>query len=254
MTAELETDLISRYQLEKQLLSLQHRADEVQEELPRCKYRLRQCQEALWGYEAFGLKSLVDKLRGNWEEKHETLQRQLRSAEAEVASRQRETEAIQAQRQQLQQSLTRLNLPEDVLEVICQLEQPRQERMLQLEARLCAEKLIPILEENGRSLELAQQWARPHNQLESVPGMTLATLLSQADELAKEAMGLLERIADCGILLDIHPYFTNPAGYINGVTQFNRLDRMNSAMNAVADGEKQARELLLQLWAPDTTQ
>lgn len=250
----MESKLISRYHLEKQLLALQHREDALQEALPQCKYRLRQCQEALWGYEAFGVKSLLDKLRGSWEEKHETLQRQLRAAQAELDTRQREKEAIQTQRQQLQQSLAQLNLPEDVLDVIALLEKNRQEKLLQLEARLCAEKLIPILEENGRSLELAQQWARPHNQLEAVPGLTLSTLLSQADDLAKEAMALLERIAACGILLDIHPYFANPAGYINGVTQFNRLDRMNSAMAAVADGEKQARELLLQLWIPDTTQ
>ena len=64
-------------------------------------------------------------------------------------------------------------------------------------------------------------------------------------------MELLERIAQCGILVDVHPYFMSPAGYIGGVTMYNRLDRMNNALAAIRETRDQAHRLLAQLSEPE---
>lgn len=243
--------LTERYFLEKQLLTLDAQVEQLQQQLPQCKYRLRQSQEALWSYESFGLKSMLDKLSGKWEEKQGILLRENRAAEAGLHRRQQELEAAKARREDVFSRLERLRDYGDVLEIAASLEEAQREMAIQLEARLCAEKLIPALEENGSTLALAQQWARPHNQPEAVPGQTLGILLSQSDALAKEAMALMERIAQCGIFLDIHPYFTNPTGYIGGVTRFQQLDRINNALDAIAQTQKQACRLLEQLPEPE---
>ena len=245
-----EQDLIARYRLEKQLLDLQARVEELQEQLPQCKYHLRQSQAAVAEYEGFGLRSLRDKLRGDWERNRENLIRQERNAKEQLEKSKRELESAEAKRDYVLTQLEPMRQWGDTLEAAEVLEPARRDLVIRLEARLCAEKLIPNLTENIQTLELAQEWARPHNRPEAVAGLTLGTLLAQADTLARENMALQERLAACGFVTEIHPYFTNPAGYIGGVTLYNQLDRINSALDALREAVKGARGILDQIPEP----
>jgi len=247
MTTQLVKELCIRYHLETQLFALEQQLRQLKEELPRQKFRQREAKVALLEYESGGLRGFLDKLSGKWEEKREILQREVRAAEAELSALTRSLEAATAKQESLCARLAPLRELGDMILCAAGLEREEKTYVLQLEAKLCTQKLIPALESNRKALEEAQEWARPNNRIDTAPGYTEGKLLAEAGQQAREAAQLLVRIAECGILLEIHPYFENPAGYISGVTRYAQLDRINRALAAIRQTERQARELLLQL-------
>ena len=240
MATKTAQQLVLRQKLELELYHADTRRQALRDQLPQCRAALRQAKITAVEYEAPGLRGFLDKLAGTREEKLETLRRQVRGAQAELDALERDLAVADGAWEQLQAL-------GDTLECAQTLDPEERELILGLEAGLAARKLLPALERNYAALEEAQQWARPNNRVEAVPGYNQNVLLSEADGLARECMALLERIAQCGILLEIHPYFTNPAGYISGVTRFNQLDRIYHALGAILDTQKQLRELLTRL-------
>ena len=247
MATELAEKLYQRFTLESRLYQLGLQLQELEEEIPRRKYRVRLAGVALTEYEGMGLRSFLDKLSGKFGEKQENLQRALRSAQAELEAGTVEQNRLKQQQAGLLQQLEPLRELGDVLSCAASLPEAEKTQVLQLEARLCTQRLAHALEETYKALEIAQEWVRPNNRVDTAPGHTKGILMSAADRWARDCMEEMSRIAQCGILLDIHPYFTNPTGYISGVTQFNQLDRLNRALSAVSQAQGQAQELLLQL-------
>lgn len=245
---QLERDLRRRYELESELLYLQQRKQQLDETLPQGKYALRQAEVAVTEYEAFGLKSFFHKLSGKWEDHHEALLRQLSAAKTELSRLKQEQADVDRRMEAVLEEKKPLDDLGDPLAAAQALDADARERITLLEAKLCTKKLIPALEGARSALEIAQEWARPQSRVDVAPGYTKNLYFSLADDCARTCYAQLERIASCGILLDIHPYFTNPTGYIVGVAaQYAQLDRINSALSAIRETQKQARELLVQL-------
>lgn len=241
---ELTRKLALRYRLEEEALDVQRKQYALEDSIPHCKYRLREAREKLLSYEAGGFRPFLDKLSGKWADVHDALQSQVRRAEAELQTASRELEQVKADYECRMAELEPLRALDDTGEGL----EPRErEQVLQMKARFHTGILLRELDRNEAALEAAREWARPNNRVEAVPGRTEALLFAEADTHARACMEHLAAIAGCEILLDIHPYFENPTGYISGVTQFNQLDRISRAMDAIRATKSQAKELLLQL-------
>ena len=247
ITSEIGVQLYRRYQLESELLHWEQRENCLREELPNRKYEMREAEAAVLAYES-GVRKFLDKLTGKWEEKQEHLRQKVSVANAAFTLTQEDLKVVAEKKQELLSQLEPLRQLGDVVEAVQEAARQERELLLLLEARLRAKGLLCSLEKGLEALTNAQEWARPHNRLEAVPGMQKSVYLSEADRYAEESRIQLERIAQCGILLDIHPYFTNPAGYICGVAaEYAQLDRINRALDAIRDTLRQAKELLVQL-------
>lgn len=241
---ELTRKLALRYRLEEEALDVQRKQYALEDSIPHCKYRLREAREKLLSYEAGGFRPFLDKLSGKWADVHDALQSQVRRAEAELDAELRELEQTKEEYARHMEALEALRTLDDAVDG---LEPSEREKALRMKARFHTGVLLRELDQNEAALEAARQWARPNNRVEAVPGRTEALLFAEADTHARACMEHLTAIAGCDILLDIHPYFENPTGYISGVTQFNQLDRITRAMDAIRATKSQAKELLLQL-------
>jgi len=248
MASELAEKLRKRYELESDLAHLEQRRQFLEEAVLRGTYETREAEAAALEYEGFSLRSLLDKLSGKWEEKREALQHSVRRVKAELAAAKQELTQVRAEQDRILSQLQPLRGLGETVDLAETLEPRQREWILRLEARLATKTLIDALECNLAELESAQEWARPQSRIEAIPGQTKYQHLARADACAKQCCEALERIAACGILLEIHPYFTNPTGYISGVAaQYAQLDRINQALGGIRETRKQARELLVQL-------
>lgn len=247
MATQQAKELANRQQLEWEHYRLEAGLTEAQAALAQCKYNLRQAKAAALEYESFGIRSMLDKLTGKWEEKHETLLQEVRRSEAALAAAEGEAVALTGRKEALARELAPMAEQEDYLSCAQALNPEEKEAFLQREARICAEKLLPLLQTTADTLEAAAQWARPNNRVEPGPGYNKGKLLAQADAAADRCAVLLHRIEECGIALGIHPYFEDPVNYICAVTQFTQLDRIQLAIRAVENTRYLMQELLCQL-------
>lgn len=231
---------------EQQDLELQKQS--LKDRLPEAKAAKREADVSLHEYQCGGFRAFLDKLSGKQEEKLDMLTRSAAAASSALDSLQRELERVESSLKKVSEEMDALGEPADVVEQALSLENEEREVILHMAASTAAAKLIPMLETAASALEEAQEWARPNNRIDVAPGYTKGMLLSRAESCARECHESLQRIARCGILLDIHPYFYNPSGYIHGVAaQYAELDRINSALAAIRQTLKQAEELILQL-------
>jgi len=216
------------YQLRKALDENVRRTESCQEALAQAKYDLRAAKVALAEYG--GVTALLDKLRGRYEERKESLEQALRTHADTLAARKRETEELAYEKQTLETKLQAFP-GEAVLLTDTQIHTPA--------LRYYAEKLLACLDDNTQSLNLALQFARPGIGLAEEIRDNRIRSLARADRDAGLCLDLLRRLSELGSDLEIHPYFLNPAGYIMGVAaEFRQLDRLNSALKAVSGTKK----------------
>lgn len=245
---ELRQTVLQRYELESELMRLERGERELEDRVRTCKFEERQAKTALTEYELGGFGTWLDKMRGRFEEKREAYARSLAAAESALRAARREQAQNAARQTQVRAELEPLVQLGDPLELAEALEPEEKQHILQLTAGLSARMLLHALEENRLALENALEWARPETAMGQHRNMQKNLYYAQADGHAAACMGHMERIARCGILLEIHPYFLNPAGYIVGVAaQYGQLDRLNSALKAVTEAKAQASELIRQL-------
>jgi len=253
VTTELGVKLYRKCQLELNKQEWENRKQLVESQLPAAKAAKREADVALREYEWGGLRPFLDKLSGKWEDKRETLTREAAAADTQLRNLQRELETAEGKLAQLDAEWEALANLGDPVERAKELDSAEQEVIVQKAAAVCVSRLLPLLETAGKALEEAQEWARPNNRIDTAPGYTKGILLAQAETCARECAVSLRRICECGILLDIHPYFENPSGYIHGVaSQFGELDRINRALTAIRSTQAQAKELHLQLTDEDS--
>lgn len=224
---------------------LLQKKQELEDQLPQAKHEKRESDVALAEYESGGFGVWLDRLRGKWEEKQQTLRRSASAAQSRLQSLQQEIARTNACLAQLPEQT---DTPQNIRTEAEQLPSEQREGILHSLARISAVKLQFSLNRAKHALLEAQKWARPDIRLEAIPGYTKNQLLTEAESCARECEQLLLEIGDCEIPLDIHGYFQNPSGYIHAVaSQFGELDRINSALDAIRRTEKLVEELLLQL-------
>lgn len=243
---EMEQVLRLRYALETELSHLLQWQNRLETALPQKKHEAREAHTALVEYENSGLSGLMDRLSGKREEKLE----QLRQAERRMAM------SLQTHIREQQELADQITGTHKTLAELREKEEAQKPDWTpgitalkaRLEALLWAGRLLPLLDQNQEALLEARNWARSGNlEFGKNREVELGKALSYADDLAKRCYEAMERIAATGILLEIPPYFENPAGYICATTQFTRMDRINRALDAVADTLIQAQTLLSRL-------
>ena len=248
MGREIWEKLQRKFTLEKDLLEAEQRLEALEQELPEYQQASWEGAQALREYETGGLKRLLDRMSGKWEERREFLSREARRAVQALETAQREKAALEEKSAELGRQLGELGDLEN--EFSRELEEHPQyrEQLRRQKAYLLARRLLPRLEETDRAMKTAQKLARG-DLLEDLPWEERSRdlWLGRAEPAAGECRELLEKLADCDILLEIHPYFENPAWYIRGVTKNTQLDRLNHALDALWDAKHQIKELLLQL-------
>lgn len=239
-------ELQRRIELETELLDLESRQKQIKKHIPELKSEKQAADSACLEYENSSLRRFFDKLSGKQEEKRENFSRAASSAAAALDGAQRELAATEEKLAAVQKEMSGMRDWNMLMEEV---DPGKREHFLRVEASLCAEAALNILRENKKALEEAMRWARPDTSVDPVgAGYRKNRCLSEASELANQCHARLKRIARCSILLEEHPYFTNPSGYITGVAaRYEELDRMNSALTAIRETEKQLRELILQL-------
>ena len=244
---EIHAKLREKHALETDLLHWKQWQKQLNDKLPELKHASREASVARTEYENGGFQKFLHRLSGKYEETLETLRRGELNAANALSQAKREFGDLERQMTIAQEELQELNLWLEEQE-----EQIRQEPSLlelkkHLDAQLCARRMLPLLSQVTQELEGAADCIRNWT-MQMNARYERDICLSRADAAAKECFCLLEQIRNCGILLEIHPYFTNPSGYIVGVArQFGELDRINSALAAIRETEKQAKELILQL-------
>lgn len=240
---EMERILRQRYGLETELIHLLQWQERQEARLPELKAQQREAKIALVSYENAGLSGILDKLSGKREQRLEELAAAERRASQALAAHLREKEELELQIIGTNKSLDWLR----------GLEQTHQDSMTpalqalkaRLEATAWTGRLLPLLEENHSALLEARNWARGGNlEFGKNSEAELGKCLAEADALAKQCADAMEHIAASGILLEIPPYFANPEGYICNATRYNRMDRINRAIDSIDEARSQAQSLL----------
>lgn len=221
--------LTAYYEAQTSLLRLQRQITETAEAAKQAMFELRSAEEALLNYQG-GLRSFLDKFSGKKEETEEALHRQVRDARARREALLREQEALNRKKMEAEQTLHTLPSREQLRET----EEKRQ--WAALEAKYCAEALIPLLEENREALlEYRSLLRGEHPILSEVDRQEIT---ARPNLQAKVCIPYLHRMGEALTILEkpFEPggYFEAPDAWLFGVAAMhNRRDRLNSALDQV---------------------
>lgn len=217
------------FEAQTALLRLERRSELLKEERKQAKYDLRCRDDKLLNYQG-GIRSFLDKLSGKQEEKLEALRREVRNAESTLQSLQREQESLAGQREELTQLLSSLPSSEE-------LRAENEQEWAGLEAKLCAEALPPLLEENRTAL-LEYRSLLQGSRMEILTVEQKQKISAEPDLRARKCLPWLNRLKEAKLLLgesfDPGSYYASPEAYlVSVVAKHNRLDRVNQAITQV---------------------
>lgn len=226
--------LIQYYELQTALVRLERRLKEVKEERKQAIFHLRECNENLLNYEG-GVRKFLDKLSGKQSEKLEELNRQIRSAQATYDSRIREEETLERNRKETSEQLAALPSWEELRET-------DELKWAQLERKLCAEILQPLLEKNRETLLEYRSLLRGERP-EILSVQQQQEIYSEPDAWAEKCVPLLQRLKTASDILNISfeicSYYQSPKSYlVYAATKHNRLDRVSQALDQVEKTQK----------------
>ena len=223
----MKEQLSQRYALETLLLRLKRAQTATAEDIKQAKYDIRNKTEDLLNYEG-SLRGFLDKFSGKREEKLDSLRQAQSREESRLASLLREQETLIQKRAGAESALA--SLPP--LEV---LREADEEEWAILEARYCAEALLPLLEETEKALleyrELMQR-SRP----EALSLTAQQEIYTAPNAWGEKCRPLIERLraalAFQKISLAPGGFFESPTAYLVTVAaKHNRFDRVNQALD-----------------------
>lgn len=228
------------YETEISLLRLQRQLERRNEELRQAKYDLRKADQALTEYGS-SLRAFLDRFSGKQAETRETLQRQIREAEAKHTSLLRQQERLTAQLEQTRETLTSLPTLEELRQGV----EPK--KWAALETRFCAEALAPLLEENHEALLQYRMVLRGEYPILSPEERQ--ELCAQPNAAAEQCLPWLNRLCEALEILEtpLDPgrYYASPAAYVvSAAARHNQLDRLNDALDQVEKLQKLVKGML----------
>ncbi len=227
------------YETERSLLRLQRQLERLKEEITQAKYDLRKADQALTEYGS-SLRFLLDRFSGRQEETREALQRQLREAEAKHSSLLRQRERLTAELEQAQKERSFLPPAEELRR------QAEPKQWAALETALCAEALLPLLEENYEALLEYRRVLRGEYPILSSEDRQ--EKCAQPNVRAQQCLPWLNRLKEAQSLLgnpfDPGSYYASPAAYLVAAAQHNQLDRANNALTQVEKLQKLVKGML----------
>ena len=233
-----------KYTMDRELAAWRWEAEQLEREVPQKAWAKREAGVKLAEYEN-GFRSFFDKFSGKREENMETLSREVRKADADLEYARKQLESAKIALAALEQEAQTLPTREELFEKYPDLEYLKQQDTL-----FCADRMLRLLRENEKHLLEARDWAENRNAdfkpLGTQYDKTLA--LQKGADCAREICRLLNRIRENEFVLEIHPYFEAPDGFIAGAArQYGQQDRINYALKAVRTTLGIVQELILQL-------
>ena len=216
------------YSLEIELLRSQEKATALAEAIRQAKYHHRTASQAETEYSS-GFRALIHKLTGKYQETLEQFSREASQAEGELNrllwQQTQETDRQNTLREQLSKLPSRKEL--------CTPETKSQ--WAPLEYRLCAQQLLPLLEETAGALETYRQMLRgefPVLGVDERQEMTTAPIRTAeaCASLVEQAVSLREYL---GHPQEDLPFFRNPAGFLAAAARHNSLNRAAEAADQV---------------------
>ena len=233
-----------KYTMDRELTAWRWEVQQLEAEVPRKIYELREANVALTEYEG-SLRSFLDKLSGKQQENQEIRSKAVREAKAALEASRWQLSSAQNALAALEEEAKALPTREELFETY-----PDMEYLKRQDALLCADRAVKLLRENEKYLMEARDWAENRNAdfkpLGTQYDKSLA--LQKGADCAREICRLLGRIGEDGYVVDIHPYFQVPDGFIAGAArQYGQQDRINYALKAVHTALGIAQELILQL-------
>lgn len=220
--------LNERFQLEIDLLRMERQRTENEAALRQAKFDLREANAAQVEYGG-SFRALRDRFTGRREETETALRHAIQQAETNLASAQREKESLDARLAEVNEQLSRLPAWESLNDGSTQWHR--------LEARYCAEWLIPQLEIHHELLLERRAQFNGTNAGQIKTRQDLADIYS-APEAAGEAckpylLRLKSALNSLEIPFELHRCFEDPTAFLSSATQFTRMDRINTAIAQV---------------------
>ena len=226
------TQIRQYFQAETSLLRLERQAAAAEAALNQARYDFRQARQAQVLYSG-SFKSFLDQLTGKREAAETALLRAVKTAEAALASAQREKEWADRELPNARLRLDALSqwetLPENT-------DEESKNLWFRLEAQYCTEVLLPLLEGNLADLEELRRMISGANAGKIYSYGEQAEIQTAPEESAKICAPYLLRLRAAAQILGFSlpriSYFEDPTGFLNAAAAaHNRRDRLNEAMD-----------------------
>lgn len=206
---------------------------ELKESVKQAKFNLRQATIAQVEYG--GIRAFVDRLSGKHADKAEALSREVRKAEAELHSLQRQLEAEKQRLSALQEQRTALP-PLEKLQT-----EETKDLWAPLERRYCAEALLPLLTRVEEALTEYRQMLRGEYPILSISDQSaIGAAPIAAAEKCRPLLDRLEAVQD----LPEAGFFRSPAAFLAAAARHNQLELAASAANQTAALKKHLTQFL----------
>lgn len=231
------------YRLEISLLRLEKQSSALSEKIKEARFNLRGCKENLLNYEG-SVRGFFDKLSGKREERTEARNREVRQAEAEL-------QALLRQKESLDRELADIAEQRKVLPDLDALREASDGKdWAALEAKFCAEALLPLLEKNYQAL-LEYRSLLQGSRLEILTIEKQQEISAGPNIWGEKCRPLMQRLKAALDILQIPfepgAYYRSPTAYIvSAAAKHNRMDRVNQALDQVLAVKKQATAVLEQ--------
>lgn len=232
-------DLTEYYEAQTSLLRLERQIKKSKEAVKQAKYDLRTAEEMLLNYRS-GVRALLDRLSGRRMEKEETLASQIRHAGSTLELLLQEQERLMQQKREWEEK-------QNAFPTLNQLRQSTDEKQWAvLESKYCAEVLDPLLMENHRAL--LEYRSLMQGQYPVLSSQRQQEIYAEPDSRAKQCAPYLYRLKEALDILEIPfsigSYYESPITYlVNVVSDHNRRDRVNQALEQVEKIQRLLKEL-----------
>lgn len=211
------------YELETASYRSSIREAELKESVKQAKFNLRQATIAQVEYG--GIRAFVDKLSGKHADKMEALSLEVRKAEAELHSLQRQLEAEKQKLSALQEQRTALPPLEEL-----QTEETK-DLWAPLERRYCAEALLPLLTRVEEALGEYGKMLRGEYPILSISDQSAIGAAPIA--AAEKCRMLLDRLEAVQVLPEAG-FFRSPAAFLAAAARHNQLELAAAAADQTA--------------------
>ena len=215
------------YELETDIFRSSQKESALKESVKQAKFNLRQASIAQVEYG--GIRAFADRLSGKYADKLETLSREVRKAEAELQSLQRQLEAETQTLSALKEQRTALPPLEELRT------EETKDLWAPLERRYCAEALLPLLTPVEEALTEYRQMLRGEYPILSLSQQ--AAIGAAPIAAAEKCRSLLDRLEAVQELPEAG-FFRSPAAFLAAAARHNQLELAAAAADQTASLKK----------------
>lgn len=215
------------YELETDIFRSSQKESALKDSVKQAKFNLRQASIAQVEYG--GIRAFADRLSGKYADKLETLSREVRKAEAELQSLQRQLEAETQTLSALKEQRTALPPLEELRT------EETKDLWAPLERRYCAEALLPLLTPVEEALTEYRQMLRGEYPILSLSQQ--AAIGAAPIAAAEKCRSLLDRLEAVQELPEAG-FFRSPAAFLAAAARHNQLELAAAAADQTASLKK----------------